>query len=104
MSDSCKDLIFKLMSPSNIRLGKFGAKEIKIHPYFKGINWKDIRSMKPPFIPKLKDNKDTKYFDKFEEEDPWWVPENDIGKQLNLKKNNYQDYLFLDFTLKKNLE
>ena len=88
------------MSDSSSRLGRNGAKEIMIHPFFRGIKWKNIKSMKAPFIPDLKDEKDTKYFDKFEEEEPWWVPENDEGSKMKLTKDNYEDYLFLDFTLK----
>jgi len=29
-------------------------------------------------VPDLSSEIDTKYFDNFEEEDPWWLPENDI--------------------------
>jgi hypothetical protein len=32
-----------------MRLGLNGAWEIKAHPFFKGINWKEIENKKPPF-------------------------------------------------------
>ena len=47
------------MSSSKTRLGRNGAKEIMIHPFFRGINWKKIKQMRAPFVPDLKDEKDT---------------------------------------------
>ncbi|KRX00728.1 Protein kinase-like domain [Pseudocohnilembus persalinus] len=45
MSPELKDLIEKLLDMDyTIRLGANGAQEIKEHPWFKGINWKGIRS------------------------------------------------------------
>lgn len=41
------NLLFKLY---NI-LGINGVAEIKAHPFFFGIDWKNIRNKKPPFIP-----------------------------------------------------
>jgi len=45
--------------------GPRGATEIKIHPWFRNINWKDLenKKIKPPFIPNLKNKEDFKYFD-----------------------------------------
>lgn len=42
-----------------------GAAQIKMHPFFSGINWDDIlhKRVKPPFIPRLKGNMDTRYID-----------------------------------------
>jgi len=37
----------------------------------------------------LKSLSDTKYFDKYEEEEPWWLPEYD--------KNNFQKKNLIDF-------
>lgn len=33
------------------------------HPFFKGIDWKHVHKIVPPFIPALKNDFDTSYFD-----------------------------------------
>lgn len=43
------------------------AGDIKTHPFFRGIRWEDIHLRKPPFVPKVKNWEDTRYFD---EEEP----------------------------------
>ena len=53
VSKEAEDLIKKMINNSNIRLGKNGADEIKAHPFFKGIDWENIRKTVPPFIPEL---------------------------------------------------
>lgn len=55
------------MTKPEKRLGKNGAEEIKMHSWFKGVKWNDIKKMKPPFIPEVKDEIDTKYFDDYDE-------------------------------------
>ena len=64
VSKNCKDLIIKLLvSDQNKRLGhKYGAADIKEHPFFKGINWALIRNEKPPIIPTIRDKYDTSNF------------------------------------------
>lgn len=39
------------------------AAEIKIHPFFRGIRWNQLHLTQPPYIPKVKDWEDTRYFD-----------------------------------------
>ena len=60
MSDEAQDLIYKLISNKNKRLGKNGASEIKKHPFFNDIDWDNVRKMKAPFIPYLETEYDTK--------------------------------------------
>ena len=72
ISDNAKDLIIKLITNSNLRLGKNGSEEIKSHPFFKGINWNKIKEMKPPFIPKVKSEFDCRYFEKFDIEEDFY--------------------------------
>lgn len=42
-------------------LGKNGVDEIKRHPFFKGVDWRNIWNQKAPFIPELSSD----IYDKF---------------------------------------
>lgn len=44
------DLGFNLLKLDS-RLGYNGADEIKSHPFFKNIDWDNIKKINPPFIP-----------------------------------------------------
>lgn len=102
LSDNATDLLKKLITYPNERLGNNGVNEIKAHPFFWGIEWKKIRTKKAPFVPQLKNQLDTKYFEKLEEEDPW-IPTEKKGKN-KIKKYNLDNFHFCGFTLKKKLE
>ncbi len=52
----------------------------------------------------MDDYADTRYFDNFEEKEPWWLPENEIKRQINYIEDNYNDYLFFDFAHKINVD
>jgi len=43
ISNHAKDIIYKLVTSSDKRLGVNGVNEIKAHPFFAGINWEKIR-------------------------------------------------------------
>jgi serine/threonine protein kinase len=64
---NAKDIILKLttINPKE-RLGYNGANEIKSHPFFSDIDFDKVynKKIKPPFVPKIKDETDLKYFDK----------------------------------------
>lgn len=70
ISEEAKMLIIELIQAPNKRLGFNGSKEIKSHPFFKSINFERIKKYKPFFIPKLKSEYDTKYFDKLDQSNP----------------------------------
>ncbi|KAF9580689.1 hypothetical protein BGW38_002566, partial [Lunasporangiospora selenospora] len=61
LSWEAHDLINKLLSrnPEQRPL----PKELKAHPFFKGVDWENIRNQEAPFIPSPNDNMDTSYFD-----------------------------------------
>ena len=75
LNKNAKDLIQKLLILNpNERLGSGpnGSENVKNHEYFKGINWNDAwnKKIKPPFIPKLRNDTDLRYFDNmFTDED-----------------------------------
>ncbi|KAK4366096.1 hypothetical protein RND71_013976 [Anisodus tanguticus] len=67
LSSEAEDLISKLLCNVTQRLGSNGADEIKVHPWFKGIDWERIYHMDAAFIPEVNDELDTQNFEKFEE-------------------------------------
>ena len=96
ISKEAEDILRKLINDPESRLGANGADEIKCHPFFKGIDWNHIKeTLIPPFIPELKNNYDTKYFDEFEEDEPFYPINNDNSKG---KKYQKKDMCFVDFT------
>jgi serine/threonine protein kinase len=63
LSEEAKDLITKLICKQELRLGRDGVQEITNHPWFKGVDWRNIRSQPAPFIPQLSGPEDTRYFE-----------------------------------------
>ena len=96
ISKEAEDLIFKLINSPKNRLGKNGSKEIKEHPFFYGFNWDNIQKIKPPFIPFLRSEYDTSYFETFERIEPFYPPKNNNFKRKNIE---YLDYSFRNDSL-----
>lgn len=46
--------------------GPDDAREIMIHAFFRGLNWQDLieKKVKPPFVPEITSETDTRYFDR----------------------------------------
>jgi serine/threonine kinase 38 len=106
ISEEAKDLIFKMINSSNNRLGKNGAEEIKNHPFFNGVDWDNIRNSKPPFIPFLKNEYDTSYFENFEANEPFYpVPKNKFKrKDIEYIGYTFKEEFFNSSDLKKEYE
>lgn len=96
VSDEVKDLMNGLINDVDKRLGYNGSEEIKRHPWFKDIDWNNLKSMKPPFIPKVSTEYDVKYFETFQEKGNQPFHHVD-GKKRNVEK----DICFLDFSFDK---
>merc|ERR1719433_1488061 len=64
LSREATDIIRKLICSSKNRL-KFQG--IVNHPFFRATQWDNLINTKPPFIPNVKSETDTQYFDDFEE-------------------------------------
>ena len=96
VSDEVKDLMTNLINDVDKRLGYNGADEIKRHPWFKGIDWNNLKSMKPPFVPDVKSDYDTKNFEIFKEKpDRPFLNADRKGRNIN------NDICFLDFSFQK---
>jgi len=68
LTPNAKDLLRKLLQrtvESRLGHGDQGAKAVKGHRFFSGVNWEDVmaRRNKPPFLPLLKSDDDSSHFD-----------------------------------------
>ena len=68
-SENAIDLIQKLLNPNpKLRLGSgaTGIDEIKSHPFFEDINWRNVatKMSQPPYVPQILSDSDTSNFDK----------------------------------------
>ena len=90
ISNNAIDLMQKFITYPEKRLGLNGIEEIKKHPFFYNFNWDNIRLMTPPFIPNLNSDFDTKYFDKFEEDEEFY-PKNLNNLDINNKYYGFSD-------------
>lgn len=59
ISREAEDLIRALLTEAEDRLGRHGAEDIKAHPFFNGVDWEHLRSIKAPFKPTLTSITDT---------------------------------------------
>ena len=99
MSREAEDLIFKLINSPKHRLGANGVEEIKSHPFFYGFNWDNILNIKPPFIPFLRSEYDTSYFDVFDKVESFYPHYNKKYKLKRRKNIEYIDYSFKNDSL-----
>lgn len=69
LSPEAKDLILRLCTSPEMRLGANGADEIKTHPFFATIDWdRGVRNMPAPYLPQIAYPTDTSNFDPVDEE------------------------------------
>ncbi|KNA11051.1 hypothetical protein SOVF_138790 isoform A [Spinacia oleracea] len=102
ISPEAKDLISKLLCNVNQRLGSNGADEIKVHPWFDGIDWKRIYQMEAAFLPEVNDELDTQNFEKFDEADFQSQSTSKTGpwrKMLSSKDLNFVGYTYKNFEI-----
>lgn len=59
----------RLICDPKHRLGKNGITDFQKHPFFQDINFDDIRSVTPPYIPEYSSPTDTRNFDLIEDEE-----------------------------------
>ena len=108
LSPAATDILKRLMCDADHRLGSNGGvDEIKAHPFFEGIDWKNLRNAKAPFIAELISDDDCKRFDKFDEEEPFYVTTGTSGSGAaadDKKRRQRKDINFVGYTFKKDVE
>lgn len=106
LTPEARDILKRLLCDADNRLGANGVEEIKAHPFFRGLDWENLRSKKSPFIPNVKEEDDTSRFDNFDEEEPWFQTEaSDPNNASATKKNKKRkDINFPGYTYKKDVE
>ena len=108
ISPNAINLIKSFLTTANLRLGINGIEEIKAHPFFEGFPWNNIYSLKPPFVPDLESDYDTKYFDKYEEEKDNLFNNNDLFSNISQEhlvheRSQTENKLF-GFTFNRDIE
>ena len=102
-SDEAKDLITKLLDldpKKRIGAGPNGVEDLKKHPYFKKIDWKELenKNVKAPFVPDLNGEMDLKYFDKMFTDEVNITRESDELNETNKTIDNYVNFSYYDPT------
>jgi serine/threonine kinase 38 len=64
LSPHGKDLIQRMVCDSSKRLT---FEQLKMHPFFAGMDWNTIRKTRSPIVPNVTGELDTQNFDKFED-------------------------------------
>ncbi|KAH9447565.1 hypothetical protein MJO28_011082 [Puccinia striiformis f. sp. tritici] len=95
LSRESEDLIRRLITSADHRLGKKGAEEIKEHVFFSGVDWSTIRNIEAPFVPHLKSVTDTSYFPT---DDLGDVPNEPVGADTD---SGSKDLAFLGYTFRR---
>jgi len=72
LSPAATDIIKRMITDADKRLGKNGVDEIKNHPFFEDFDWHGIRNAASPYLPKVKSDTSTENFDKFQEEETFY--------------------------------
>ena len=108
IEENAKDLIANLLSiDPNKRLGNGinGADNIKKHPFFNNVDWDKAlkKQLKPPFIPKVEDETDIKYFEKSLTESPIFSDNSEIlmASEENEDDDEYGGFTFVAESFKE---
>jgi len=117
LSPECVDFLLSLMTSADRRVGRHGIEEIKEHPWFRGMDWENLRAQPAPYRPEgsevlrdllaeleTVDVNDRRYrllieqittnFDNFDEEGNW-------GGKRRMKIDRNNDFLGYSFKRKQ---
>jgi serine/threonine kinase 38 len=95
LSPNAQDLIRRLIAPAPDRAKSIT--ELKGHPFFRGVDWENLRTTRPPNVPVIKSEVDVSNFDKIDETEPFYPLE-------KVKIPKKKDQNFVGFTFKRELE
>eukprot|EP01121_Diplochlamys_sp_Union-15-3_P005574 TRINITY_DN1590_c0_g1_i2.p1 TRINITY_DN1590_c0_g1~~TRINITY_DN1590_c0_g1_i2.p1 ORF type:complete len:547 (-),score=114.28 TRINITY_DN1590_c0_g1_i2:73-1539(-) len=99
LSPEALDLMKKLICDAKNRIT---YEQIVAHPFFKGVDWKNLRNQKAPWLPELSGPTDCKYFEEFPSEDEWGGYKSTDEKLYNIFKNMDEKHLpFVGWTFKR---
>ncbi|XP_075043889.1 serine/threonine-protein kinase MRCK gamma [Mixophyes fleayi] len=98
VSDDAKDLIKRLICRQEKRLGRGGVDDFKKHSFFSGIDWHNLHTAIPPYIPEVDSPSDTSNFD---------VDDESLKNSETLPPNNHNGFAahllpFVGFTFTSN--
>lgn len=79
--ECARNLLKGFLQHADKRIGKNSTNEIKQHPFFKNINWNNIKNETAPFIPNTTQETDTIYFDAQKEVSKSNFTEEEITKE-----------------------
>lgn len=100
VSPEGSDLILKLCTSAERRLGK-NAAEVKAHPFFSSVDFeKGVRRQAPPHIPRIKHSTDTSNFDPVDP-DKLRNSSSDSSKSDELSDNGKPFHGFFEFTFRR---
>jgi len=94
LSPEANDILRKLICDASDRLGRNGAGEIKSHPFFRSVDWGNLRSQIAPNTPSLSGETDVSNFDKFDENEPFYPQEEPKRNRKPRKDANFVGYTF----------
>ncbi|KAK0428305.1 hypothetical protein QR680_010720 [Steinernema hermaphroditum] len=65
-SHECIDMIRSFLCDQQDRIGRYGAQEVKQHPWFNGIDFANLRTGRAEVVPKIDHAEDTQNFETFD--------------------------------------
>lgn len=102
-SAEAKDLIMKLCTSHDKRIGKNGASEVKVHPFFNGVDFEGgLRRQRAPYLPTICFATDTSNFDPV---DPDKLRNSDGSdesrSEMGVDGGKHPEHAFFEFTFRR---
>ena len=110
INSEAKDFILKLLvvkPKERLGYGPDGSENVKNHPFFEGIDWDSAfeKEIKPPFVPKLKNDTDLKYFESQFTDEPITGPKvKNVRDREREPSNEYKGFTYMAESVSKELK